>query len=298
MEIHQLEYLVAVAEEAHFSRAAERVGVAQPSLSQQIKKLEQEIGQPLFDRMARGVVLTEAGRVMLEHARRVLGEIADARKHVSETAGSVGGTLVVGAIPTIAPFLLPDVLTRFSKQWPAVKLRIFEGPTSQMVRQLEDGSVDVAILSSLASHPAIFTEQITVEPLVLMLPAKHKLAKQKTVQWKDLQDERFLTLNEVHCLSGQVAAFCEQRKVAPPFFMEGAQLTTIAELVSSGAGVSVVPQMMEAKDTSKSRVYRPLAGSQPTRVINVATPALRFRTHALRHFVELVKSMATPKAQP
>ena len=135
MEIHQLEYLVAVAEEAHFSRAAERVGVAQPSLSQQIKKLEQEIGQPLFDRMARGVVLTEAGRVMLEHARRVLGEIADARKHVSETAGSVGGTLVVGAIPTIAPFLLPDVLTRFSKQWPAVKLRIFEGPTSQMVRQ-------------------------------------------------------------------------------------------------------------------------------------------------------------------
>ena len=289
MEIHQLEYLVAVAEESHFSRAAERVGVAQPSLSQQIKKLEQEVGQPLFDRMARGIVLTEAGRVLLEHARRVLGEIADAKKHVAESSGNVGGTLVVGAIPTIAPYLLPDVLTRFSKRWPNVKLRVFEGPTSQMVRQLEDGSVDVAILSTLEPHLSIFTEEIAVEPLVLLLPAGHKFAKRKTIQWKDLQDEGFLTLNEVNCLSGQVAAYCEQRKVQPPFFMESAQLATIAELVSSGAGISVVPRMMAAKDACKSRVYRPLAAPAPERVINIATPALRYRTQALRHFVDLVK---------
>src|SRR5258705_12097210 len=114
MEIHQLRYFVAVADEGNFSRAAAKVRVAQPSLSQQIKKLEAEVGQPLFDRLSRGVVLTEAGRLLAERARRILSELADARREVSDAAGAVSGTLSVGAIPTIAPYILPRVLMAYS----------------------------------------------------------------------------------------------------------------------------------------------------------------------------------------
>src|SRR4051794_19471343 len=113
MEVHQLEYLVAVAEEGGFTKAAERLLVAQPSLSQQIKKLEREVGQPLFDRLPRGVALTEAGQRLLEHARRVLHEIGDARQRIREVGDRVTGSLTVGAIPTIAPFLLPRVVRDF-----------------------------------------------------------------------------------------------------------------------------------------------------------------------------------------
>ena len=107
MEIHQLEYLIAVAEEGGFTRAAEKLLIAQPSLSQQIKKLEQEVGQPLFDRLPRGVVLTEAGQRLLEYARRVLNELSDAKKRVRDVGDHVSGSVTVGAIPTIAPFVLP-----------------------------------------------------------------------------------------------------------------------------------------------------------------------------------------------
>ena len=124
MELHQLEYLAAVAEEGSISKAARRCGVAQPSLSQQVKKLEDELGHRLLDRLPKGVVPTEAGRQLLEHARRVLAEIADARRRIGDTPGHVTGSLAVGAIPTMAPFLLPGVLRRFAKRRP--KHEVFE----------------------------------------------------------------------------------------------------------------------------------------------------------------------------
>src|SRR5687768_8624165 len=126
MEIHQLEYLTAVADEGSISKAARRVGVAQPSLSQGVKKLEDELGHRLLDRLPRGVVPTEAGRQLLEHARRVLAEIADARRRIGDTPGHATGSLAVGAIPTVAPFLLPGVLRRFTRQCPDVKLLLVE----------------------------------------------------------------------------------------------------------------------------------------------------------------------------
>jgi LysR family transcriptional regulator, hydrogen peroxide-inducible genes activator len=134
-------------------------------------------------------------------------------------------------------------------------------------------------------------ERVGQEELALMLPADHKLAKNKNVRWDALADERFLVLTEMHCLSGQVAQVCQRRKFRPTVAMRGAQLSTIAEMVSAGLGVSVVPAMMAARDASPSRITRPFAGEQPTREICLAWSLLRYRTQAAKAFEQEVREL-------
>ena len=145
MEIRQLEYVVAVAEEQNFSRAAERLHIAQPSLSQQVKKLETELGTTLFDRLARGVVTTEAGERFVERARKILADLVDARRDAGDLRDAVRGTLHVGAIPTIAPFLMPALVQAFSKRWPDVTVHIEENVTERLMDHVVNGELDLAI---------------------------------------------------------------------------------------------------------------------------------------------------------
>src|SRR5881409_1655225 len=140
MEIHQLRYFVAVADEGSFSRAAAKVRVAQPSLSQQIRKLEAELGQPLFDRLPRSVVLTEAGRCLLDYARQILTGIADARRCVAALEQDVAGGLAVGAIPSVALYVLPNLIQRFQERYPKVTFELFEDTTDKLAQGLEDGT--------------------------------------------------------------------------------------------------------------------------------------------------------------
>ena len=155
MEIHQLRYFVAVADEGNFSRAAAKVRVAQPSLSQQIRKLEAEIGQPLFDRLPRSVVLTEAGRCFIEYARQILASIGDARRCVDELKDAVTGKLAVGAIPTIAPYVLPELVKKFHKDYPEVTLELVEDVTDGITRRVEAGELDVALASTCQPSPSL-----------------------------------------------------------------------------------------------------------------------------------------------
>src|SRR3989440_7951517 len=155
MEIHQLRYFVAVADEGNFSRAAAKVRVAQPSLSQQIRKLEAEIGQPLFDRLPRSVVLTEAGRCLLDYARQILASIGDARRCVDELKGKVAGDVAVGAIPTIAPYVLPELVLTFQNHYPDVTLHIVEDVTAVITRRVEAGELDVALASTCQRSPTL-----------------------------------------------------------------------------------------------------------------------------------------------
>ena len=290
MEIHQLTYLVAVAEEQSFSRAAERVGVAQPSLSQQIRKLEDEVGTPLLDRLPRRVIPTAAGELLLEHARRVLSELADARRRLADVAGVVAGRVSIGAIPTIAPYLLPDVMKRFATRHPDVQVEVVEDVTARLATLLERGELDVAIMSDFEGGPTIHVEPIATEPLLVLLPAKHPLAERKSIPWPVLAAERVLVLHEMHCLSGQVSQVCQRRKVRPPVVMRGAQLSTIAAMVSAGLGVSMVPAMMAKSDHHPSRVTRPFAGGdEPTRKICIARSLLRYRTHAAKALEQVVR---------
>lgn len=290
MELHQLEYLLAVAEEGSVTRAAERLMLAQPSLSQQLRKLEREVGQPMFDRLPRGVVLTEAGRRMVEHARRILAEVQDARRHVADARIGVGGPLVVGAIPTIAPFVIPQVAAAFLTDFPEVELTLVEDVTQGLVDRLDRAEIDVALASSVDASQRVLVERVATEPLWLLVPGGHRLCGRTAIAWSALRGERFLVLQSMHCLAGQVQMICAEQGVSPRIVSRGAQLTTIAAMVSAGLGVSIVPEMMRALDAETGRVYRPFAGTEPTRELNLIWSPDRYRTNAAREFARIARA--------
>ena len=191
MEIHQLRYFVAVADEGSFSRAAAKVRVAQPSLSQQIRKLEAEVGQPLFDRLPRSVVLTEAGRCLIDYARQILASIGDARRCVDELKVEIAGKISVGAIPTIAPYVLPELIVTFQKHYPDVILESVEDVTDGITRRIEAGELDVALAATCRSSPSLRRESLGSEPLLLLVPEGHPLGKKTLIEFDDLNPRDF-----------------------------------------------------------------------------------------------------------
>jgi LysR family hydrogen peroxide-inducible transcriptional activator len=289
MELHQLRYFLAVAETGRFSRGAARCGVAQPSLSQQIQKLERELGQPLFDRLSGGAVLTEAGHRLLGHARAILAAADAARQEVHEVKGEVAGRLSIGVIPTIAPYLIPPVLKRFMRAHRGVEPAVHEHVTDHLIEQLASGAIDLAVASLPLDHPLFHVEALFTEPLLLVLPAGHRLADQHAIGWDELADERFLILHEMHCLTGQTLGFCRRQGAELNVVMRGEQLTTILHMVALGLGISLVPRMVADADRSARRVYRPVAGEAPQRTIAVAWHLNRYRTNASRAFVEALE---------
>lgn len=298
MELHQLRYFVAVADEGNFSRAAAKVRVAQPSLSQQIRKLEAEMGQPLFDRLPRSVVLTEAGRCLLEYARQILASIGDARRCVDELKGKIAGHVAVGAIPTIAPYVLPQLVVTFQKHYPDVTLHIVEDVTAGITQRIEAGELDVALASTCQQSPTLRREHLGNEPLLALVPEGHPLAKQTVVSFEDLKSQRFLLLHEMHCLSQQVHHLLESRRLLPEVALAGSQLSTIANMVAAGIGLSIVPQMMVNHQATPGCVSLAFAPPVPERELNLLYNPLRFQSKAAAAFRQEASAALFPQDAP
>jgi LysR family hydrogen peroxide-inducible transcriptional activator len=286
MEIHQLRYFVAVAEEGSFSHAAEREHVSQPSLSQQIQKLEAELNQQLFDRLPRSVVLTEAGRTLLDYARKILTELADAGRAVAALEQEVAGKLAVGAIPSIALYCLPRLIVNFQRSHPKVTFELFEDTTDKLAQRLEDGSVDLVLASSGDERPNLARHSLVKERLLMLLPEKHRLARKKAIKWSDLAGEKFLLLHEEHSVSIQVRRLLAENQLNPELVLQGAQLVTIAAMVAAGLGVTVVPEMMVHTEFVKGCVAVPFAQPAPTRELVLLRNPLRFESKAAAAFRE------------
>ncbi len=286
MEIHQLRYFVAVAEEGSFSHAAEREHVSQPSLSQQIQKLEAELNQQLFDRLPRSVVLTDAGRRLLEYARQILTGIADARQAVAALEAEVAGRLAIGASPSIALYVLPGLIGRFQHAYPKVTFELFEDTTDKLAQRLVDGTLDVVLAASGAHTPTLTRHSLGQEPLLMLLPEKHRLAARKNIKWGDLASEKFLLLHEVHSVSIQVSQLLAANHLNPEIVLRGAQLVTIARMVAAGLGVTVIPQMMVGTEFTKGCIAVPFARPVPTRELVLLRNPLRFESKAAAVFRE------------
>lgn len=287
MEIHQLRYFLAVSETGHFSRAAKNCHVAQPSLSQQIKKLEETLGQRLFQRQARKATLTPAGLLLLPYARRILNDIGEATRRVGDLDNDVSGRLTIGALPTIAPYLLPQWLDDFSRAYPEVELVVHEEITPRLLEAIGDGGIDLALLS--LPVPGAFMESLPLfsEEFELVLPAGHTLAKARKVRMSDLAHETFILLHEGHCLSEQALEFCHTKAgFAPRISCRSAQLETLLALIRAGMGISLVPTM--AIRTDPGLVYRKLSPQAPQRQIGLAWHRTRFRSSAAKAFITWV----------
>ncbi|HEY8932573.1 MAG TPA: LysR family transcriptional regulator, partial [Rariglobus sp.] len=185
MEVHQLRYFLAVARTANFSRAAEQCRVAQPSLSQQIKKLEDELGERLFERTKRAVSLTPAGERLRAHAERVIDALEQARASVSEGGGTVRGRVALGVLPTVAPFYLPERLRAFAAEYPEVEVVIHEDTTAQLAKAVLAKEIDLALVSLPVDQRGLRALSLFEEPLLAALPADHALAKKRKLTLGD-----------------------------------------------------------------------------------------------------------------
>ena len=292
MDLNQLGYFVALAESGSFTRAAEACHVSQPSLSQQIRKLEEESGQPLVERLARGVRLTEPGRVLLEQANKILMEVEATERRLAEQQQGEAGQLSIGVISTVAPYLLPLVLEDFRKQVPKAELTIVEGFASEVERQTAERELDLGITSLPVSNGRLESEQLFEEPLYLALPRRHELSRREEVRISDIQKEAFILLHEEHCLATTIERFCAEHGFRPKLVCRSAQLTTVQELIASGQGLSLLPAMVKEVDRSKERVYRQLTAAAPRRAIAVMWRRGRYRSRLAIRFLEHLKKVA------
>ena len=289
MEIHQLTYFVAVAETGSFTRAAEQCNIAQPSLSQQIIKLEQELGTALFDRLPRQTVLTEAGRMLLPRSRLILSELQEIKYGLNADIQNGQGKLSVGFIPTIAPFVLPRVIERFSRDFPLAALSVHEDLTDVLVKDILDGKLDVAITSLPIHTKSIHTEELLTEQLLVASAQGDKIAHRASLHIKELDDYPFIALSEMHCLGEQVQSFCYQEDLDVQIVCHTAQLSTVQNCVARGLGVSLVPEALAASDHSGELFYLPLSDSIPQRKIAAATHADRRQSFLAKKFIKMVK---------
>lgn len=290
MEIHQLEYFVAIVETGGFSRAADRCNVAQPSLSQQIKKLEQELGRQLFDRLGRKVALTEAGEILVPHAMKILYEVQTIQVGIQKEIEDGYGTLTVGFIPTIAPFALPGVIRTFSQQFPHARLEVHEGLTEELIDKIIAAELDVGIMSLPISNKLIQTEVLLTESLLVAASQKYDIIKRATIQVQELDDFPFIALSEVHCLGEQVQSFCYQQDIDLNIVCHTAQLSTVQNCIALGLGVSLVPQALAISDPSDQVEYRAINDPVPQRKIAAATHAKRQTSFLVRQFIDIVRS--------
>lgn len=289
MEIHQLYYFVAVAETGGFSRAAERCNVAQPSLSQQIMKLERELGQKLFDRLGRSVALTEAGQLLLPRAKSILAEVQGIERRLSQEIDEGYGHLAVGFIPTIAPFLLPNVIKRFAENYPHAELSVHEDLTDALVNSLIEGKLDIGIMSLPVNNKLIVTEEICTEFLLVASSQHNSLITRASLKTKELEDFPFIALNEIHCLGEQVQSFCYQQDVNLEIVCYTSQLSTVHSCVALGLGVSLVPQILAASDNSNQLEYSAMNDVMPHRKIVAASHTSRHQSLLARQFIDLVR---------
>jgi len=288
MEMHQLRYVVAVAKTANFSRAAEQCHVAQPSLSQQIKKLEDELGEQLFDRRRRRVQLTSHGETFLRRAIRILEEVDAAKREATDAQDLLHGTLTIGVLPTIAPYLLPKVMMQFTKKFPGLEIVVHEETTAGLLKLALDYEIDFALVSQPIQNVRLEVRALFSEELLLALPPGHPLTRKRTVAVGELEGERLMVMKEGHCLGEQVLGFCDRRDVKPKISFRSSQLETIQALVSSGLGISLIPAMAARGQRGKLPEYRSFQSPRPERKIVAVWPKQRSPNRAANEFLKTV----------
>jgi len=280
MEVHQLRYFCAVARHGTFTRASEVEHVAQPSLSQQILKLEAELGARLFDRLPRSAKLTVFGRVFLPKAERILLQLEEAKTELRNMSGNETGEVVVGIIPTIAAYLLPRLLNNFTVRHPLISIKIIEDITPTLLQRLHEGTMDMAVAALPLAGGELASVELFEEKFYAVLPEKHRLDSRASISLTELNRQPFLLLKEGHCFRDSVIAACNRLKVSPSIVFESGQFATILAIVSAGMGVSAVPAM--AVQPQLGCKFIPISGKHSTRVVGLVTSRHHYQSRAQR----------------
>lgn len=270
MDIQRIRYFLEVVRHRNFSQAARTCHVSQPSLSQQIMKLEEEVGGSLLLRSRGRVELTEHGRAFLKHAQAIMAEVQSAEVFVGESQGKTRGTLRIGAIPTIAPYLIPKLFARIKKAHPEVRLELVEDVTASLAEALRIGGIDFALLSP---DPLIDAEAESLlllkDRLLLTLPRKHPLCEQPKVEVRQLKQEQAILLEQSHCLSKQAASYCEAVGLGAHVIIRASQIETLLGLVEQGFGFTFTPEIAVGHHRHRKVLFREIASKPYDREIRL-----------------------------
>jgi LysR family hydrogen peroxide-inducible transcriptional activator len=267
----QLRYLVAIADAGSFGAAADDEFVSQPALSAQIKELERKLGVTLFERSARGAMLTAQGHSVVERARVVLREMNDLVETTQHDGNQLRGRIGMGVIPTLAPYVLPDVVRTFMEEHADAELHIRELQTSHLLDGLRRGEIDFGLLALPVGSDEFATSAIGIDKFLLAMPESHPLANSKSpVKLNVLKDERVILLEEGHCLRDQVTQICALA-FSEPSEIQATSMATLAQMVAAGLGVTLLPECAVPVEAGEGRgiAIRKFAGESPSRTIGL-----------------------------
>ncbi len=264
MNLRDLKYLVALAEHKHFGRAAAACFISQPTLSTQIKKLEDELGVSLVERAPRHVMLTPAGREAAERARRIIADVEEMREAARRSQNPEAGTVRLGIFPTLGPYLLPHVVSRVRERFQQLELLLIEEKTEVILRQLRDGKLDAGILALPLHDDQLHIEFLFEEPFMLAVPQAHPLASSKPLTMRDLANESLLLLEDGHCLRDQALDVCHLAGAGEKTGFRATSLETLRQMVAANVGITLLPVLA---------VKPPVAASQDIRLLSFRAPA-------------------------
>jgi LysR family hydrogen peroxide-inducible transcriptional activator len=294
MNLRDLKYIVAVAETRHFGKAAERCFVSQPTLSGQIKKLEEELGVSIFERTNRSVEITPVGRAILEHARQMLEQAGVIEQLARAQQDPLAGPLRIGAIPTLSPYLMPLILMPLKQQHPRMQLVLSEELTDTLLGRLLNHEIDAALLATPVDEQGLDSLPLFDEPFWVAFPREHRFYTKQKITLRDLDREQLLLLSEGHCLAQQIRDVCQlaerERGDGDMADLRASSLETLIQLVRAGFGLTLIPAlaMQGSWVTGSGVVAQPLAGSTASRRISLVYRHSFPRQAALQAFADTI----------
>jgi len=298
MELYQLRYFLAVAETGNFTKAASKVFVSQPSLSQQILNLEEEFGQRLFHRMGRRAILTDAGQILLERARRIITEADNTLREIKEDP-NLGLRVSVGAIPTVAHFFLHTIVAYCQANEISLTLSSREDFRAPLVAAVLDGALDWGVVSMPLADPMLEIVPLFTEQLLLALSSNHPLATAPKVSLKDLRDQNFIMAGGASSLTTQlIEQLSEEHAFSPKVAHRCAQLSTLKSLTALGLGVSILPRSARSVNEPEGLVYRRLDGPPLTRKIVLIRHRRRHLSKGAKLFAQAARAVVGPIDTP
>lgn len=292
VNLRTLEYLVALAEHKHFGKAAQACHVSQPTLSMQIKKMEQWLDLQLLERTNKSVQLTSIGSQIAERARSITRDVNELKLYAKLAQNPLAGDCRIGIIHTIAPYLLPKWMPKLHKTLPDLHCYLLEGQTDPLTLKLLQGDCDVIIAALPIDHPQINSAALFEEPFYLAVAKEHPLANRSAVNLADINEDEILLLQEGHCLRDQALAVCQRAQLQIHEQFQATSLETLRHMVASGLGVTLVPQMAVTQDKAKQCVYLPFATAVPSRTVALFWRKTNARVEMID---ELLKSLRACK---
>jgi LysR family hydrogen peroxide-inducible transcriptional activator len=269
MNLRDLKYLLALADHKHFGRAAAACFVSQPTLSTQIKKLEEELGVSLVERAPRKVMLTPAGRDAAERARRIVAEVEQMKEGARRSQDPEAGTVRLGMFPTLGPYLLPHVIPRIRERFPDLELLLVEEKSDVLLSRLHEGKLDAALLALPVHDDQLHNEFLFEEPFVLAVPGNHPLAQRDSLSLAELNDQKLLLLEDGHCLREQALEVCRLSGANEKSEFRATSLETLRQMVAANVGITLLPTLAVKPPVAQSRSIHLLgfSDSHPSRRI-------------------------------